>query len=729
MENIYLSLTNCFGIESLEYEFDFAKGNTFVIYAKNGMMKTSFAKTFQAIQKNKRSEIRDAIYDKDGIADVKIDGVNILPSQVFVIKSYESSYESDISSLLIKEEIQNLLIEVFEILSKLLKALENCSGLKIKRTQNYKTVYELEPTIIEDFGFREESILTNLEALDEYESINSFGDIKYDSIFDSSVYKKITSDDFQQGIKQFVDTSEKIYESFPFLEKGGLTLPKLKELKKAIDSNSLFVKENYMYLSGLEPISDIETLDKHIATIQKKVLESPEYNAIEKMLSDSKGRKLKDVIETHPEIVEYLLLENLETLRKVLWKSYLKDNVSLFNELKKKYQELSTAINNVNLDNTPWKAALDIFNKRFTVPFSMEIANLKSAIIGESVPKVEFTFTNGTDKKTIDRSDLDHLDTLSQGEKRALYLLNIIFDVEQLKQSGKEVLLIVDDIADSFDYKNKYAIIEYLYELAENEDFHMLILTHNYDFFRTVGSRLSINYDNQLIAKHDSEKIQLTKKEQHREPYDRWKKTPCEKNVIALVPFVRNLVQYGRDRNYSKSGSDYLYLTALLHNMPETHSITFGDLRPIYKEYLDVSDFNDDVVLTEKVIDCLYTICDGLTDKDDNLENKIVLAMGIRHCAEEIMITEIAAFTGQLKWKKQAVSSDEFLAKASKKNQTRELLKGYKQIGAKREKIKLFEEVNIMTPENIHFNSFMYEPLIDMDIVELLNLYKRLKEL
>lgn len=29
-----------------------------------------------------------------------------------------------------------------------------------------------------------------------------------------------------------------------------------------------------------------------------------------------------------------------------------------------------------------------------------------------------------------------------------------------------------------------------------------------------------------------------------------------------------------------------------------------------------------------------------------------------------------------------------------------------------------------MTPENIHLNSFMYEPILDMDIVELLNLYK-----
>ena len=56
-------------------------------------------------------------------------------------------------------------------------------------------------------------------------------------------------------------------------------------------------------------------------------------------------------------------------------------------------------------------------------------------------------------------------------------------------------------------------------------------------------------------------------------------------------------------------------------------------------------------------------------------------------------------------------------------NQTRALFNGYRQFGDK-ESIKVLDKVNIMTPENIHLNSFMYEPILDMDIVELLNLYK-----
>ena len=100
MNKLNIELTNCFGIDSLNHEFDFGKGNTFSIYARNGLMKTSFAKTFQLIQQGKKENISDAIFGEPGSAIVQIDGQDIEKKQVFVVKSYESSYESDISSLL-----------------------------------------------------------------------------------------------------------------------------------------------------------------------------------------------------------------------------------------------------------------------------------------------------------------------------------------------------------------------------------------------------------------------------------------------------------------------------------------------------------------------------------------------------------------------------------------------------------------------------------------------------
>lgn len=381
MNKLNINFTNCFGIESLSHEFDFSKGNVFSIYARNGLMKTSFANTFQLLQLGKEDEICDKIFGYHGNATVQIDGSPISSEQIFVIKSYESSYESDISPLLIKGDVQQQLQEALKAQKKFLKALEKASGLKIKKTSQGKAVYELEPQIISDFAFEENSILLNLSRLESYTPEVRFDDILYTSIFDETALKKIRNPKFQDGIADFISASDEIYGSFEYLEKGQLTLPKLKDLKKSLEKDSFFVKDNYISLSGEDAVTDIATLNRHISAIETQIRQLPAYQEIEKLLSDAKGTILKDVIETHPEIVEYLSLDKLNTLRKSLWGSYIKANMPLFNDLCEKYHAFSDAIDAMQIDDTPWKRALDIFNQRFTVPFSMTISNLKGIMV------------------------------------------------------------------------------------------------------------------------------------------------------------------------------------------------------------------------------------------------------------------------------------------------------------------------------------------------------------
>lgn len=733
MNKLNIELTNCFGIDSLNHEFDFGKGNTFSIYARNGLMKTSFAKTFQLIQQGKKENISDAIFGEPGSAIVQIDGQDIEKKQVFVVKSYESSYESDISSLLIKGDIQTQLKDVFKVRTKLLKALEKDSGLKIKRTSLGKTVYELEPTIVKDFDFNEKDILSNLMELASYEPEIECSDIPYSVIFDDTVLKKIKDTKFQEGIRDFITSSDEIYSSFEYLEKGNLTLPKLKDLKKSLVKDAFFVKQNKVILSGQDAITNSEALEQHISNIETKIQQTPAYKAIENLLNDSKGIVLKDIIETNPEIIGFLALDKLQTLKKCLWGSYIRHNSILFEELCDKYNDFSEAIDALEIDDTPWKKALDIFNQRFTVPFMMNVVNLKGAIIGESVPQVEFSFKKGDTVKTIDRSKLEKLDTLSQGEKRALYLLNIIFDIEQIKNTGEETLLVIDDIADSFDYKNKYAIIEYLYELAQVSNIYMLILTHNFDFYRTVASRLSVNRSNRLIADYSNDVLKLEVEYYQDKPFKNWKNNPKEKDIFALLPFVRNLIEYGVDQNISHTGEDFLFLTSLLHEKQDSRRITFGDIEPLYKHYAGVTQFDASVGTDVVVLSKLYSVCDDITTFDTKLENKIVLSIGIRHKAEEYIIQQIHNYTGQLSWRKNKQNyrgtNVEFMNFVQNNgNQTRELFNGYKQFGDA-DKIKILNEVNIMTPEHIHVNSFMYEPILDMDIVESHRLYHTIKNL
>ena len=60
MNKLKITFENCYGIRQLNKELTFEKKNVIAIYAPNGMMKTSFAKTFKDISQH--SETSDKIY-------------------------------------------------------------------------------------------------------------------------------------------------------------------------------------------------------------------------------------------------------------------------------------------------------------------------------------------------------------------------------------------------------------------------------------------------------------------------------------------------------------------------------------------------------------------------------------------------------------------------------------------------------------------------------------------
>ena len=121
-----------------------------------------------------------------------------------------------------------------------------------------------------------------------------------------------------------------------------------------------------------------------------------------------------------------------------------------------------------------------------------------------------------------------------------------------------------------------------------------------------------------------------------------------------------------------------------------------------------------DSVFSLSTFDTTIIKPDALDDSVE-LEGKIVLSIAIRLLAERHMIKTInnAAFV--------AAIAD---------NQTIRLLKEYKRLGVgKPEDISVLEQVNLMTPENIHLNSFMYEPILDLGIGHLKALYSEVKAL
>jgi hypothetical protein len=91
-----------------------------------------------------------------------------------------------------------------------------------------------------------------------------------------------------------------------------------------------------------------------------------------------------------------------------------------------------------------------------------------------------------------------------------------------------------------------------------------------------------------------------------------------------------------------------------------------------------------------------------------NFENKIVLAIAIRLAAERFMVAKIA---------------DAAFVASITSNQTQALLAKFRTISTSNGAVAVLDRVMTMTPENIHLNSFMYEPIVDMSDEHLRKLY------
>ncbi len=286
----------------------------------------------------------------------------------------------------------------------------------------------------------------------------------------------------------------------------------------------------------------------------------------------------------------------------------------------------------------------------------------------------------------------------------------------------------MDDIADSFDYKNKYAIIEYLNDIKKEPYFYQIILTHNFDFFRTIQSRILDNakWKNSLIAQKENGVIKFLPggSKNVSNPFEKWR-TDINKDlkiVIATIPFVRNLIEYKEG-----DSENYITLTHLLHQKEErssplikkTSDIDLSDIENIYKDIFKDVDFSS-FDKTKKVKNIIYSEADSLisstsTNNEIALEDKIILSIAIRLKAEEFM------------WSK--VSDKSFIRGAQTGTLYDRYKREFKLNLEEVENIELLEQVNLMTPENIHLNSFMYEPILDMSNLHLKSLYTEISEL
>lgn len=711
MKKLFVKLENSYGIKQLDCDFDFEKSKTYSIYAPNGSMKTSFTKTFNDIAN--KSESKDLMYpDRITKRDIKADTIDLEPEKVFIVEPYNSAYYSEKTSTLLankalRKQYEDIWNGIKKLEDTLLKALKKPSGLS----------KDIDLTVSKAFTGNPDDFLKTIQRVKD--EVNdgkepAYDTVSYKIVFDPKVLQILN--DIQPQLKDYIARYDELVDQSKYFKKGSFNHTNALVIAKALVKQGFFDASHAVSLSDGKIVKSEDELKKIIEDELNEILKDKKlketFDKIDGKFSTDGLKDFREYITLHQEIIPELA--NITSFEQKVWVDYFKICLKEFNELVDEYAKARTELDSLQeeakKEQPRWKEIIKQFNDRFSVPFKLSVSNQNDVILNGLLPVLTYTFEDESGiGKDVEKSNL--INALSNGERKALYILEILFEVEARVDLNQETLMIVDDIADSFDYKNKYAIIEYLKDISEKDNFYQIILTHNFDFFRTIESRFSI-YKYCLTAERTVDGISLIPiEEQHiKNPFDYFlSNTKDDAKLLALIPFVRNIVEYKEPKD------EYKKLTSVLHQKADTDTITVKDVQDIIKNNFNRTiDVND---ASKKVAELFIETADTLSSKTDalGLENKIVLSVAIRLKAEAFMITAI---------------NDAPKTDAIKINQTIELTKIYvKDTTPSADDVGIIKRVNLITPQNIHINSFMYEPILDMSDKELKDLYQDIGKL
>lgn len=718
MERIRFSLEHCYGIKKLDADLPFVESRAIAIYAPNGAMKTSLADAFKDLADGRDSvdRIFPARATKREISDHADHAVPA--GNVVVLKNYGELFKlnEQTSTLLVDNDLrlryEQVLKDVRSAKERLVKQLKKSSGSKADFEREISFAFTRS---FDNFDVAIRRVREEVEQMGEA----PFKDVRYETIFDPKIAELLSTPDFQAALDSYVRSYNRILDKSTYFKRGVFNYYNASTIARSLADNGFFSANHRVHLAGdreLE-VRTVEQLEQVIQAEKDDISNDPDLRAKFKSIGDrlEKNQALRDLhayLSDHEHFLPHLV--NLDVFKQEVLKSYLRANLDIYLDFIAKQDasrttklELEAAAEG---QTTQWEEVIELFNERFAVPFRLRAENRIQVRLGqEKILRLGFTFEEGNESADVAESDL--MRTLSTGEMKAFYLLHVMFEMEVRKKEATDSLVIADDVADSFDYKNKYAIIEYLRDLAEEPNFRQIILTHNFDFFRTVSNRF-VGRQNSYMAIKSADGVKLMAAEGVNSIFLYWKTQYAVNPAIrvAVIPFVRNIVEY----TFGKQDPRFGTLTSMLHVKPHSADLTARDLDTIYNGVLNATQQSPDP--GKGILDLVHEVAQVCLQAPEgpNIENKIALSIAIRLAAEQFMIEKI--------------NDAEFLATITK-NQTSALYDRYRQTATNAASLQALRQVILMTPESIHLNSFMFEPILDMSDDHLKRLYTRVRAL
>jgi len=286
MNNLSVNLRNCYGIKKLEYNFNFEDEKPFSIYAPNGFMKTSLAKTFLDLQNSVES--KDIIFPDRVTSRVVKDELNndIEPDNIFVIEPYNADFNSEKTTLLLvnndlKTKYDSAIENIEEKLTAINKKLKQLSGL------TGRTVTPVDE-ICGCFNIKESDIYNFYGKIIEETKDDKFAHISYSEVFNEKTLKILAAGNIKSDIKEYIEKYNELVDESPILNKE-FNHYSASSVTKSLSDNSFFEAKHTVNLFDGDKQTEISTnedLKDRFLNEKKKILNDKlllkKFDAIDK---------------------------------------------------------------------------------------------------------------------------------------------------------------------------------------------------------------------------------------------------------------------------------------------------------------------------------------------------------------------------------------------------------------------------------------------------------------
>ena len=701
----FKKMKNAYGIKNLNVNY---KGDKILyqslIYSSNGTFKTSFSRAIYNLSNGKKEEIIDRITGASSQIEIEFLDENDKyvtndTTKKFIVFSREL-YEDENDIISNRNQEISLLTTDKEKRAKLNKLMNDSLYIIIGSLNNKlkkaglnaeKSIELLSGKTTEELDINDlQNIIEAVEATEE----KDISLVNLKKLFQKP-YDPIDNDNFAESAKNYIDIFNKRLNEELFDENfnDGNCLQVVDDLKK----NYYLSKEKNrgIVLKG-KPYYDYDEIRNLFIESIKNISDDPSVLAANRELMKSMGSSieataLKKEFKNNPMLINQLSLGKREIIKIALKKQQL-ETEEFLKIIKKTKEEYKKIIEDALTKKSEFEKAVDIYMNRFNPIFEITIDNKAESILGENVPVLAFKHKNQDD---VVLSELELRKILSSGEKTALNIINFIVEYEVNKNNSP--ILVLDDLVETFDYANRFAFIEYINDLV-NDNVSVIILTHNYEFYKNLSSR--IKKLDKLSAYSTRGNVYIEENGALTKNMEKVFEIKNIEGLIFAIPYLREI------KTMTKSST--AILNDCLHYKKDTQFITIGKIK---NEFLGIDTVEYNENLNSNYLDVLYSLADNVNVGNYfDIVSKTILSMACR-----------------LKIEQKIIGNKFQLIENITENQLFNIKNMYEQ-DLTDDVLKLIDRVQISTPEFIHCNAFMYEPLVDIKGDYLKEIYEDVKK-